>query len=53
MPTLLTFVALFGGVEAFGVIGLLLGPVLMALSLAVLRIYELESVHRRARLEQL
>lgn len=53
MPTLLTFVALFGGVEAFGVIGLILGPVLMALSLAVLRIYELESAHRRARLSQL
>ncbi len=48
MPTLLTFIALFGGVEAFGIIGLLLGPVLMALALAVLRIYERESVHRRA-----
>lgn len=50
MPTLLTFVALFGGVEAFGIIGLILGPVLMALALAVLRIYERESVHRRARI---
>lgn len=39
MPTLLTFAALFGGVEAFGLIGLLVGPLLMALAVAVLRLY--------------
>lgn len=47
MPPLATFVALFGGIEAFGVIGLILGPVLMALALAVLRIHERESMFRR------
>ena len=36
---LLMFVALFGGVEAFGLSGLILGPVLMALAIAVLRLY--------------
>lgn len=36
---LVTFIALFGGVEAFGVIGLVLGPVLMALAVSLLRIY--------------
>jgi predicted PurR-regulated permease PerM len=36
---LLMFVALFGGVEAFGLSGLILGPVMMALAVAVLRLY--------------
>ncbi len=36
---LLMFVALFGGVEAFGLPGLILGPVLMALAIAILRLY--------------
>jgi predicted PurR-regulated permease PerM len=36
---LLVFIALFGGVEAFGLSGLILGPVLMSLAVAVLRIY--------------
>lgn len=39
MPALLVFVALFGGVEAFGLSGLILGPVLMSLAVAVLRLY--------------
>jgi predicted PurR-regulated permease PerM len=39
MPALLMFTALFGGVEAFGFIGLLLGPLLMALSFSVLRMF--------------
>jgi predicted PurR-regulated permease PerM len=39
MPALLTFTALFGGVEAFGLIGLILGPLLMALSFALLKIF--------------
>ena len=42
MPALLIFVALFGGVEAFGLPGLVLGPVLMALAVAVLRLYARE-----------
>jgi predicted PurR-regulated permease PerM len=47
-PALFTFIALFGAVEVFGLIGLLLGPVLMTLALAVLRIYEREATLRRA-----
>jgi predicted PurR-regulated permease PerM len=39
VPALVTFAALFGGVETFGIKGLILGPVLMSLALAVLRIY--------------
>ena len=38
-PALVTFVALFGGVEVFGLKGLIVGPVLMAVALAVLRLY--------------
>lgn len=47
-PPLLTFVALFGGLEAFGLVGLIFGPVLMALALALWRIYEREATLRRA-----
>jgi predicted PurR-regulated permease PerM len=43
MPALLTFVSLFGGVEAFGLIGLILGPLLMSLAVALLRIYANET----------
>jgi predicted PurR-regulated permease PerM len=47
IPALLTFVALFGGLETFGLIGLILGPLLMSLSVALLRIYEREATRRR------
>jgi predicted PurR-regulated permease PerM len=46
VPSIFTFIALFGGVEVFGVIGLILGPVTMTLSLAILRIYEQEVAER-------
>ncbi len=46
-PTLLTFVALFGGVEVMGLAGLIVGPVVMAVALAMLRIYETELEPRR------
>jgi predicted PurR-regulated permease PerM len=46
-PALVTFAALFGGVEAFGLKGLILGPVLMSLGVAVLRLYEQEAQLRR------
>lgn len=46
-PALVTFAALFGGVEAFGLKGLVLGPVLMSLALAVLRLYGREAELRR------
>ena len=39
LPALLTFAGLFGGVEAFGLIGLILGPLVMALSFSLLRLY--------------
>jgi predicted PurR-regulated permease PerM len=42
MPALLVFIALFGGLEAFGLSGLIMGPVLMALAVAVLRLYARE-----------
>jgi predicted PurR-regulated permease PerM len=47
VPSIVTFTALFGGVEAFGLKGLVLGPVLMSLALAVLRIYGTEARSRR------
>lgn len=37
---LLVFIALFGGLEAFGLIGLLLGPLFVALFVAMVRIYD-------------
>jgi len=43
VPAVVTFAALFGGVEVFGLQGLLIGPVLMALAIAVLRLYAAES----------
>ncbi len=39
LPALLAFVALFGGVKAFGLPGLIMGPVLMSVSIAALRLY--------------
>jgi predicted PurR-regulated permease PerM len=47
VPSLVTFAALFGGFEVFGVKGLILGPVLMAVALAVLRLYGVEARQRR------
>jgi predicted PurR-regulated permease PerM len=40
LHSLLVFIALFGGLEAFGVMGLLLGPLFVAFFVALLRIYE-------------
>jgi predicted PurR-regulated permease PerM len=39
MHPLLAFVAMFGGIIAFGLIGLLLGPLIMSGLVTVLRIY--------------
>jgi predicted PurR-regulated permease PerM len=39
MPALLVFIALFGGLEVLGLSGLIVGPLIMGLSLAVLRLY--------------
>jgi len=43
MPALLTFVSLFGGVEVFGIVGLILGPLLVSIAMALLRIYAKET----------
>ena len=48
MPALLTFTALFGGVQVFGLAGLVLGPLMMSVSFAVLRLFAQESAERRA-----
>jgi predicted PurR-regulated permease PerM len=42
VPTLLTFVSLFGGVEVFGLMGLIIGPVIASVALALLRTYDRE-----------
>jgi predicted PurR-regulated permease PerM len=47
LPSLVTFTALLGGVEVFGLKGLILGPVLMSLAIAVLRLYATEARNRR------
>jgi predicted PurR-regulated permease PerM len=46
-PALITFASLFGGVEAFGLKGLIIGPVLISLAIAVLRIYAREAEEMR------
>ncbi len=40
MSSWLTFVALFGGIKLFGFVGLLLGPMIVGISVAALRLYE-------------
>ena len=40
MNDLLVFIAIFGGIGAFGVLGAILGPIAVAVLLSVLRIYQ-------------
>ncbi len=40
MNDLLVFIAIFGGIEAFGVLGIILGPIAVAVFLSLLRIYQ-------------
>jgi predicted PurR-regulated permease PerM len=47
VSTLATFAALFGGIEVLGLEGLLIGPVLMGLAIAVLRLYSAETREHR------
>lgn len=42
VPTLLTFISLFGGVRVFGLLGLIVGPVIASVALALLRTYDRE-----------
>jgi predicted PurR-regulated permease PerM len=48
MPAVLTFTALFGGVAVFGMKGLILGPLLMAIAMVALRLYADEARSQRA-----
>jgi predicted PurR-regulated permease PerM len=40
MNDLLVFIAIFGGIEAFGILGVVLGPIAVAVLLSLLRIYQ-------------
>jgi predicted PurR-regulated permease PerM len=42
MSELLVFCAIFGGIEAFGILGLVLGPIAVAVLLSLIRIYQRE-----------
>jgi predicted PurR-regulated permease PerM len=44
LPAIFTFVGLIGGVQVFGLIGLIVGPVVVSLCVALLRIYDREVV---------
>jgi len=47
LPSVVTFAALFGGAEVFGLKGLVVGPVVMSLAIAILRLYASETRLRR------
>jgi predicted PurR-regulated permease PerM len=49
MPALFSFISLFGGAALWGLKGLIIGPVLMALAIAILRLYVQETRESRAR----
>ena len=42
MSTLLIFLSLIGGIQLFGLIGVIYGPIIFALTLVLLRIYTIE-----------
>jgi predicted PurR-regulated permease PerM len=42
MNDLLVFIAIFGGIEAFGILGIILGPIATAVLLSIIRIYQHE-----------
>jgi predicted PurR-regulated permease PerM len=42
-PAILTFIALFGGLEVFGISGLIVGPIVMSIAVATLRLYTRET----------
>jgi predicted PurR-regulated permease PerM len=48
VPVLLVFIGLFGGLEVFGLAGLVVGPVIVSLAVSVLRLYAGEERARRA-----
>ena len=42
MNTLLLFLSLLGGIQLFGLIGLIYGPIIFALTLVLLKLYTIE-----------
>jgi predicted PurR-regulated permease PerM len=48
LPVLWLFLAILGGLQSFGLLGLLLGPAALALFLAFYRISSQERVRRRS-----
>jgi predicted PurR-regulated permease PerM len=52
VPALATFIALFGGVEALGLKGLIVGPVVMSVAVSVLRLYAEEARQRRGAMKE-
>ncbi|BDQ68319.1 hypothetical protein REO92_005492 [Citrobacter freundii] len=42
MSTLLIFLSLLGGLQLFGLIGLIYGPIIFALTMVLLRLYTIE-----------
>jgi predicted PurR-regulated permease PerM len=48
LPSLVTFASILGGVQIFGLKGLIVGPVVMSLAFAVLHLYATEARKRRS-----
>jgi predicted PurR-regulated permease PerM len=44
-PAILVYIALFGGIEVLGLAGLIMGPILMSMAVAALRLYAREKHH--------
>jgi predicted PurR-regulated permease PerM len=49
-PAILVFIALFGGLEMLGLSGLIMGPIIMSVATATLRLYLRE--RRQGRIDQ-
>ena len=50
---LLTFISVFGGILAFGLIGVILGPMLLVIFLTLLHFYELEYADKLGKADQI
>jgi predicted PurR-regulated permease PerM len=46
LPTLFLFLGILGGLQAYGFLGLFLGPVMLATLVAFIKIYREEYAHR-------
>lgn len=47
VPTLVTFISLFGGVQVFGLLGLIVGPVIASVAIALLETYDKEKTREQ------